>query len=66
MMDKRLSTLQIIEINGDRYASLEMAQELALDDVAQAVTNVVHECLAKEMLTVISGQVILAENNKDG
>lgn len=61
MSSKRSSALQIIEMNGNRYASLELAQVVALGDVAQAVSNVVRECLAKEKLIVVDGRVELVD-----
>ena len=48
-------------MNGNRYASLELAQVVALGDVAQAVSNVVRECLAKEKLIVVDGRVELVD-----
>ena len=65
MTGKRPSTLQIIEVGSDRYANLEMAQALALDDVVQVITDAVRERLTKEKLIVVNGQVVLTEDNKD-
>jgi len=45
---RRFPTLRIVEVDGERYASLEMAQVLALGDVALAVAGVVRQALARE------------------
>jgi len=62
---RSLATLQIIEVDGSRYASLEMAQAVALGDVAQAVASVVREGLAKERLTIVQGRVTLTDDHED-
>ena len=61
----RSSTPQITEMDGDRYASLEMAQVVALGDVAQAVAHVVREGIAEGKLTVVDRRVIFTEDYAD-
>jgi len=57
--------LQIVEIDGNRYADLRMAQAAALGDVAQAVAQVVRVGLAQEKLVVIDGKVAFTSDHKD-
>jgi len=49
--------LQVEEMDGDRYTSLEAARKAALPDVAQKVVNVIRDGLAEKQLTVIDGVV---------
>jgi hypothetical protein len=65
MSNRRSLTPQIIEIDGDRYANLKMAQAAALADVAQAVAQVVRAGLAQEKLTVVDGKVTFTDAHKD-
>lgn len=65
MKTGRSPTPQIIEMDGNRYVNLEMAQIVALGDVAQAVANVVREGLAKGKLVVYNGQVTFMEDQED-
>jgi hypothetical protein len=62
---RSLTTLQIIEVDGNRYASLEMAQAVALGDVVRAVVGAVREGLARERLTVVQGRVTLTDDHED-
>jgi hypothetical protein len=62
---RRFPALRIVEVDGDRYASLEMAQVVALGDVALAVAGVVREGLAKGKLVVVDGRVQFVEDGGD-
>ena len=64
-MTKQSPPMEIVEVEGDRYASLEMAQAAALGDVALAVAIAVREGLAKGELVVVDGHVIFNEDHED-
>ncbi len=49
--------LQVEEMDGNRYTSLEAARKEALSDVAKKVVNVIRDGLAENQLTVIDGVV---------
>lgn len=62
---RRFSTLRVVEVNGDRYSSLEMAQVRALADVAAAVAGVVRQAMVKGRLFVIDGHVKFFRDGED-
>ena len=65
-MDTQRSPLSSVqEAGGNRYASISMAQKLALDEVAQAVAQIIREGLAKGRFIVDDGWVRLTENLDD-
>jgi len=63
---RRFPTLRVVEVNGDRYSSLEMAQVRALADVAAAVAGVVRQAMVKGRLVVIDGRVRIVRDDKGG
>ena len=54
-------TLEVVEIDGDRYADLTMAQQAALSNVARELATVVQEGIAGKGLVVVDGVVRLLE-----
>jgi hypothetical protein len=57
--------LQVEEMDGNRYTSLEVARKEALSDVAQKVVNVIRDGLAEKQLTVIDGVVRIDDDDSE-
>lgn len=63
-MDTRRSPLSSLrETGGNRYASIMLAQEMALKEIAQDVAQVIREGLATGQLVVDEGWVRFTENS---
>ena len=55
----------VVELDGDRYADLTMAQDAALDDVARALAAVVREGLTGKDLAVVDGLVTFNDDSEE-
>lgn len=54
--------LQVTEIDGNRYADLAMAQQAAIEDIAQELAAVVREGIVGKNLVVVDGVVKLTND----
>jgi hypothetical protein len=65
MSARRSSLSPIQETGGNRHASVTVAQEMALDEVARVVAQVICKGLDSGQLVVVEGRVVIAEDRDE-
>jgi hypothetical protein len=58
--------VEVVLVDGDRYESLEMAQQATLGPLADTLAAGIRCALADGALIVVDGVVVLPEDDDDG